>query len=240
METLKKEIKKITSNKLFIFIITILIFFLSSLLQLIPISIFNLDINNIDSGIQILLNMFSNVACMLILVLLYKETLKEDFKVFKKEYKKILDKAFGIWVLGLVAMAVSNLIINYASPNEIANNEKTIRDMINISPYLMLISTSLIAPIIEELTFRAAFKKIIKNGIVFVVVSALVFGSLHVISTINNAYDYLYLIPYCSLGFAFSYMYYKTQNIYAPITLHVTHNFIITILNILSLGMIIW
>ena len=240
MKILKNEILKIINNKYFIFILTLLIFFLSSLLQLIPIYIFRLNISELTGNTQILLNIFSNIICMLLLIFIYRKTLFDDFKEFKSNYKNILDKAFGIWVAGLLLMAASNLIINYISPNEIANNEKSIREMISTNPYLMLISTSILAPLIEELTFRLSFRKAFSNNIVFVVLSALVFGSLHVIGSVNNIYDYLYLIPYCSLGFAFSYMYYKTNNIFSSISMHMIHNLIITVFNILALGMIIW
>ena len=240
MKILKNEIHKIITNKYFIFILTLFIFFFSSLLQLIPIKIYRLNINEISSNAQILLNIFSNTICMFLLIIIYRKTLLNDLDSFKTNHKVIMDKAFGIWIAGIVIMAISNLIINYISPNEIANNEKTIRDMISTSPYLMIVSTSLLAPIIEELTFRASFRKVFTSNMAFVITSAFVFGALHVIGSVENIYDYLYLIPYCSLGLSFSYMYYKTSNIIAPILMHMIHNLIITILNILALGLILW
>jgi len=111
--------------------------------------------------------------------------------------------------------------------------------MISVSPVFMLLNTAILAPIIEELTFRKSFRIVFKNNIAFILISGIVFGALHVITSITNTYDYLYLLPYCSLGIAFSYMYYKTDNIFAPIFMHFMHNSIMTILNILALGMIL-
>lgn len=232
--------KKILQNKFIIFVITLVLFFISSLFQLIPIYIFKLDINSLTEYQKILLTIFSSTVTAAILIFIYHKDLKKDWIDFKKNKSLILNDAFQIWVLGLVIMAVSNIIINKFSPNIIANNEKSIRQMISAAPYFMLINTAILAPIVEELVFREAFRKAFKNDVLFVLLSGIIFGSLHVITSIKNVYDYLYLIPYCSLGLSFSYMHYKTKNIYAPLTMHIVHNTIMTILNIISIGMILW
>ena len=214
------------------FILTIIIFFCSAFFQLIPVKLFN--INNITPKIQILLTLFSNMMNILLLVLMYYKDLKEDFKVF-------FDKcdSFKMWVIGLVLMAGSNVVINLFSPNKIAGNEEAIRSLITAAPYIMLFNTSILAPLIEEITFRKAFRDIIDTKWLFVIISGVVFGGLHVITSIRNAYDFLYLLPYCSLGIALSYMYAKTKNIFVSISMHALHNFLITFMNIIALGMIV-
>ena len=64
--------------------------------------------------------------------------------------------------------------------------------------------------------------------------SALIFGLLHVIFSFNTWYDFLYVIPYGALGGAFSYILTKKNNIFIPITFHVLHNSIITIISIIG------
>lgn len=226
-------------NKYTKFLLTIFLFFSSAYFQLIPIKIFNLDINNLTQKIKILLTIFSNIINALILILMYYKDIKKDFKVFLENKNEMLDEGFKIWIIGLILMAGSNVVINLLSPNKIASNEESIRAMITASPYIMLLNTSVLAPLIEELTFRKAFKDIIDNKWLFVIISGFVFGALHVVSNIRNLYDFLYLIPYCSLGMALSYMYSKTKNIFVPISMHSLHNFLITVMNIIALGMII-
>ena len=152
---------------------------------------------------------------------------------------QMLEEGFKIWVIGLVLMAGSNVVINLFSPNKIAGNEEAIRSLITAAPYIMLFNTSILAPLIEEITFRKAFRDIIDTKWLFVIISGVVFGGLHVITSIRNAYDFLYLLPYCSLGIALSYMYAKTKNIFVSISMHALHNFLITFMNIIALGMIV-
>jgi len=228
------------TNKYLKFGIVLSLFFFGSLFQLIPIKIFNLNLDNISATQNIYLSMFSNAIVVIILIALYYNDLKDDFQKFKKNIYDILDQSFKIWCVGLILMAIFNVIINHFSPNEIANNEEAIRSMIKVSPILMLFNTAIMAPLIEELVFRKSFRTIFKNNLAFVLISGIIFGSLHVLlADIENIYDYLYLLPYCSLGIAFSYMYYKTDNIWGPISMHMFHNSIMTITNIIALGMIL-
>ena len=60
----------------------------------------------------------------------------------------------------------------------------------------MLFNTSILAPLIEEITFRKAFRDIIDTKWLFIIISGVVLGGLHVITSIRNAYDFLYLLPY--------------------------------------------
>ena len=92
MKILKNEIHKIITNKYFIFILTLFIFFFSSLLQLIPIKIYRLNINEISSNAQILLNIFSNTICMFLLIIIYRKTLLNDLDSFKTNHKVIMDE----------------------------------------------------------------------------------------------------------------------------------------------------
>ena len=151
----------------------------------------------------------------------------------------MFDESFKIWCVGLIVMALFNLTINLFSPNEIANNEEAIRSYISASPIIMIINTAIMAPLLEELVFRKSFRCIFKNKYIFVLVSGIVFGALHVIFSIDNVYDYLYILPYSSLGIALAYMYYKTDNICCPIIMHSIHNAIMTLMNIFLVGMIL-
>lgn len=226
--------------EILLFIGILVLFFSSSLIQIIPIKFFHLDIKKITASQNVLLTVFSNSVLSLILILIFRKDLKEDFANFKKNYKEILDLAFRIWVVGLVLMAISNYAIGLINTNNISNNETAIREMIRNNRIASFLNTALLAPIVEELVFRKSFRLVFKNDIAFVIISGFIFGALHVVLSINNAYDFLFLIPYCSLGTAFSYMYYKTKNIFGPLSMHMMHNAIITLLNIFLVGIILW
>ena len=56
--------------------------------------------------------------------------------------------------------------------------------------------------------------------------------TLHVVFSIKTPWDLLYVIPYGFLGGSFAYILAKKDNIYIPITFHMLHNGILTLLSI--------
>ena len=50
----------------------------------------------------------------------------------------------------------------------------------------------------------------------------------------TSAWDLLYILPYGALGGAFAYILTKKNNILIPITFHMLHNGIITIISIIG------
>jgi membrane protease YdiL (CAAX protease family) len=109
-----------------------------------------------------------------------------------------------------------------------------VQEYIHTSKYLSILVIGIIAPIIEELTFRKAFRDIFKNDLAFILTSGLVFGALHVVLSFNSLWDLLYIIPYSSLGIAFAITYSKTNNIYSTIFMHIFHNTVLTILSVIA------
>ena len=226
--------KKIINKKYILkSIITFILFYYSSYLQLIPILILNLNLDKLSGTNKVLLSMYSNIILLIILILLYKNDLKNEFKKFKENLNKNIDTGFKYWLIGLMTMFISNIIINIIIGNGQAENEKIVQQMITYAPYIMVINAGIIAPIIEEITFRKAFKNVFNNKWLFILSSGLIFGSLHVITKLTSPLDLLYIIPYSSLGISLAYMYYKTDTIYTSITMHIFHNTILTILSIL-------
>lgn len=220
-----KEIKKS--------ILVFVLFYFSSYIQLIPIYAFNLNLSNLSGTNKVLLSIFSNTILLSILILLYKNELIEDFKKYKNKLGSNIDTGFKYWFFGLIGMFISNIIINVIMKNGQAENEKIVQQMISYAPILMIINAGLIAPIIEEITFRKAFKNVLKGKWLFILTSGIIFGALHVITKLTSPIDLLYIIPYSSLGIAFAYMYYKTNTIYTSTTMHIIHNSILTILSIM-------
>jgi len=223
------DIKKIPKT-----VLVISLFFLISLVQLIPIELFNMDINNLTSNEQLYLTLFSDSVLLIILGIIYFKTLKEDFKKTKGNLYDIIDNGIKYWFLGLILMMASNVLINVFIPQAVASNEQGVQELIKASPLISVITVGFIAPILEELTFRKAFKDIFKNKWLFILGSGLIFGALHVVLSLTSAWDLFLIIPYSSLGIAFAYAYYKTDNIYTTIIMHIFHNTALTILSVVG------
>lgn len=168
----------------------------------------------------------SNASLMLIYALLvliislfFLPTLIDNLHDFKKENIKI---AFKNWGLGFLCMFVSNLYLTYFIGN-IASNETSNRELLMASPVFSIIMMVVLAPILEEIVFRLNLKRVFKNKYVFCLISALLFGGMHLISA-SSLKELLYIIPYGSLGFFFAKAYYETDNIYTSIFAHMFHN----------------
>ena len=215
-------------------LVTFLIFYFSSYLQVIPIAIFNIDVNNYTTTDLAIVNTFTDLILVLILIILYFKELRKEFKTFKDNWKMNMDTAFKYWFLGLMIMCISNIAIALITSLGTSSNEQAVQGLINSTPYLMLFTAGILAPIAEEITFRKGVSKIFKNKWVYATASGLIFGFLHVMGS-SNPLEYLYIIPYGSLGFFFALTYYDTKSIYPSIIMHAIHNSALVLLSIIAL-----
>jgi len=158
------------------------------------------------------------------LVIPMANELKRDFVVFKNNFKLYLSKILPRFGIIIIAYFISNLTLMLFIQNLPSNQA-----ILNSWPiYITAPLAIIIAPLIEELMFRGFIKKFIKNNVLFVILSALIFGGLHVISA-DSMQQVLFIIPYSILGFAFSLNYVKTKNIVSNIFLHSAWNSIAVI-----------
>lgn len=209
-------------------------FFFSSLLQLIPIFFFRMDLEHLSKLENSLLPLFSNSMFVAILLTTYWQDLKKAWVDFRKHMNQYFDEGFKYWLLGLGVMMISNLAINFFFPQSVAANEESVQNMIHATPIITFISVVFLAPVIEELVFRKAFKDVFRTKWAFILTSGIVFGGLHVVLSLHSWQDLLYLIPYSSLGIAFASAYQKTDNIFTTISMHLLHNGILTSLSLLT------
>lgn len=220
----------INFKNLVILLLIFILFYFSSLFRLIPISLFKIDPNNTNN--KVLLTLFSDLCLLLILILIYRKEIIKEFKIFKNNTVEIIDISTKCWIVGLFFMFTTNILINIIFKAGGANNEKLVQQMISSSPIIMLITAGVIAPMIEELIFRKSFRNAFPNKYLFIIISSLVFGLLHVLSS-SNLVGLLYIIPYTSLGLAFAIAYYKTDTIFSSLFIHILHNFILILLAII-------
>lgn len=229
-----KEKEKFVSPKgLLIEIGIFILFYFSSYIQLIPILLFNMDIASITGAQNVMLSAFSNIVLLLILLLIFRKDIKKEWKIFKDNFLENIDIGIKYWLIGLGIMMISNIFINVFLQLGQAANEQAVQSMITSLPWLMLINAGFIAPCTEEIVFRKGFKKAFPNKYAFIILSALVFGSLHVITSMTSPIELLYIIPYGALGAAFAYMYQKTNTIFTSISMHMFHNTALILLSIL-------
>lgn len=222
------EVKSIVKG-IFVF----LLFNYSSLFAIIPALLFKFKIRGLSGSMQVVLSTYIGLVVAFILFLIYRKDLKKEFKKFKDEFLYNIDVGFKCWIMGLLIMIACNWILLTVFKSGGANNENAVQSMIKSLPWLMLIDAGFIAPFNEEIVFRKTLKDIFKNKWVFVISSFLLFGSVHVVGSATCLTDYLYIIPYGALGGAFAYAYYETDTVFTSMSLHMFHNFTLTLISIL-------
>lgn len=211
----------------------------------IPMKIFNIQYDNFSMTMKILYTFFCDIGYMFVLFFLYKNKIIKDFKEYFKKFSSNFELSFKYYFLGVIIMIISNLIITIFFSDAIAGNEEAVRSLIDQVPLYMLFSVSIYAPFIEELIFRHSIKdcvmgygnnKITKG--IYIFISGFIFAALHILGQATSMLDYLYIIPYLSLGIAFSALYSKTNNIFSSISMHMLHNTLTVILYFVAGGMI--
>lgn len=197
--------------------------------------ILNINIESIPNIIKILYTFIFDIIFLLLIASIYKQEITKEFKVFftKKNILNNIKKSLKYWSIGMIIMISTNAIIALFT-NNLAANEQAVREMIDKYPLYMAFQVMIYAPISEEIIFRKSIDKIFKNKYLYILISGLIFGGLHVISSITSLIDILYLLPYCSLGFVFALLYKNTNNnIFSTITAHAFHNTLALLLYLL-------
>lgn len=229
--------KHINTNNIIRSILVMWLFFNATIFKYIPILLFNLDVNKISNNnkAMIILSCFASLCMAISLFLIYRIELINEFKKFKNNFLNNIDYGFKCWFLGLVIMIISNLLLLFFFKTNGANNENAVQALIKVSPILMMINASIFAPFNEEIVFRKTLKDVFKDKYIFIFLSFLIFGGVHVIDSAKALIDYLYIIPYGALGAAFAFMYYKSDSVFTSMFFHFIHNTILVIMSIIAL-----
>lgn len=210
--------------KYFIKGISIIIFyFMVSLFKNLPFVLLKINIEDIPQYSYNIYNISLEITMLVIIYYTFEKEIKLAIKDVKENHQEYFDKHFKTYIIGITIMILSNILINKLGGG-ISENESAIRNEFNSYPIYTYISAVFLAPLLEEAIFRLGFRAMFKNNIIYIILSGLIFGSLHLIGT---KIDYLlpvYLISYCSCGWAFAYMMTKTNNIFVSTAFHFMHN----------------
>ncbi|MCK9235458.1 MAG: type II CAAX endopeptidase family protein [Acholeplasmataceae bacterium] len=163
--------------------------------------------------------------------------LKNDIVYDFKEIKLIRNQWFMIIATGYLYIILGNIASNLISmllssalnfpPSEAANQLAIIRALNSNGVIFMILAAVIIGPIVEELVFRKSIFGLIKNDTVAVIVSALLFGAIHLTQESSVVEALVNGISYFVMGAIFGYIYVKNKrNIYAPIAVHMVVNLI--------------
>ncbi len=165
------------------------------------------------------------------LIFLLKADLSEDFlqiKPRKKEWFVLVIVGYLYLIVGnVLATLISNLLSSALQvPITDAANQQVIVDSLRAEGAIfMILSAIFIGPIVEELIFRKAIFGIFKNDRTGLIVSTLLFGTIHLLSEKYIDFAIVNGVSYFIMGAVFGLIYLKNKkNIMIPIAVHILSN----------------
>ena len=170
-----------------------------------------------------MLVVFYVVILSLMIGVFYKQLI-HDFKIFKSYFKEYFVLILKTWGKALVLIMITTIIIQIITHTTQANNQIALQNSFNSNPVFIAILAMFYAPIAEELMFRGVFRKFIKNKKLFVIVSGVVFGLMHVIDDSKTLAEFSYVFVYSILGIYLAGIYAKTNNLCTNIFMHFMQN----------------
>lgn len=196
--------------------------------------IFGIDVTKFSNKILVIYQFIMSFIIFIVLFFTYKKTINKDYESFRKEKNKNITYIIKMFVIFMIVKYLVSFIsvlimtlLNFDTSSMTSVNQNLIESYVKASPILMLISTAIFAPFYEEVLFRLGFKKVFKNKYIFVILSGMIFGLMHVFPLeegIPLMLGIMQSITYVTMGIFLSYVYYKTDNIFISIGIHFLNN----------------
>lgn len=185
---------------------------------------------HLNAGLYDLLCFSIYLFMILISIIAGYPVLKEGLQNLPR-FNKFIENTLIIFVILYFVSGLTSAFVSLISGLDQSVNQQTVISAFYESPLLIIFTTLIYAPIVEEMVFRGAIFRGLRSHFNFwiaAIISALAFGGIHVIESLisGNFIDLLYLLTYGSLGFIFCYSYEKNDSIYGSIVLHFMNNFI--------------
>lgn len=166
--------------------------------------------------------------------IIFRKALHDSAKDFIKNHETYIRTAAIFFIIALVLMVSSAIFLDSMGIGE-SSNEQAIDSAVEKYGFLQIIIVCLIGPFVEEIFYRGILFDLIKgNGnstvraILAVALTALIFMFSHVNYSSFNVADLLANVPIGMLGLSLGALYWKTDNIFCPILVHVAMNSIAT------------
>lgn len=155
---------------------------------------------------------------LLLIVWAYRKELRENFVELKKNFplKRILKNVL-LGILAVIGLKiVMGIVIELVNPNAaIDGNTSAILDLLKTAPYYAIFKTMIFASIAEELLFRKSLSAILKNNLVFIVVTSIIYTAMNFVFNTGAGLSLLDISMYFFTAVVFGYIYIKNErNIY--------------------------
>lgn len=165
-----------------------------------------------------IVNFIVFVSLLFLSILFNKNNIKNDLENLKDSIKNNFKIILKYSLIAIIGYILSNIVGGaiFDSTNLVLSEESV--DNSNICQ--VIINLLIWAPITEELLFRSTLNKDIKNKIIFVLTSSLLFTGVHVFGNGINLTTLINSLQFIVLGLYFALLYKKTNNIIINIIMH--------------------
>ena len=145
-------------------------------------------------------------------VFMYRKGLKECVQKLKK--KKVL-KIIGSVVIGVVAIFALNIIMGavtdiFFPEYAVDSNTGAMLDLLKQSPIYAFFKVLIFAPVAEEILFRESISSCVKNNVLFIFLSAIIYTGMNFVFS-SEALTFLDLLIYFLPAVLFSFLYVKND-----------------------------
>lgn len=200
-------------------------------------SFFNININTATMFL-------SDLIFFLVIIYFYREKIQNDLTHLKENQLKMI--FIGVILLFLINLCLGMMtdIFFPSLSNFNDGNSSSVIQLFSASYLYSLFKTLLFAPIAEELLFKESIRDVVKNDIVFVITSSILYTTMNFFySTIQFPYIWMDIIGYFLFSMVLSIIYLKSKdNIVMVMIIKFLYNLIPTFILIISMiaGVIWW
>lgn len=156
-------------------------------------------------------------------------SIKHSYHRFIEQWYKNINLIIVLCVISFIVNISLSLLVSYVTSTTGSNNQNLIEQSSTMMPFLTILSTCLVAPIVEECVFRSGLFAFIRkkfNFFLAALLSSVFFASLHFSEALftGNFNDLSYLIVYTAIGFVFAYAYEKSDSVMVSGSIHFLNN----------------
>ncbi len=162
-----------------------------------------------------------HLVLMILAIWTFFDEIKEGVKKIAQNFRLTIRYMLKLLVWMLIALAIASSISVMITKKSQSINQETIESL----PLYITIPLAVIwAPFVEEAAYRGTFKKVIKNKLLFIIVSGGLFGLMHAIGEATLVITIATAMPYAVIGMVFAYSYARTNNLAVNILFHLLYN----------------
>ena len=160
----------------------------------------SIDLENYQTLVAI--DVVSSGIVAIVLMILYQNLIISDKQKIKELGKQGLGRFFDLLISGFFLFMAVKLAAGFLESTvfellgleyETSENQSLIELLTGSAPLLMTVSACIMAPICEELIFRGMVGEIIKDKRVYITVSGLIFGLVHVTGSVVLIFEIIAL-----------------------------------------------